>query len=650
MALISGRFSSSASVRRARGAGSSSRDAASRPLRVRDQPARLAHRDARDLEGPHIPVIGYLDVTSEELAVGRESRRCGSQQWLAFAVYALPARPSTGCSSGGSAPARSVPRGRAWPRASSRRWSATRPASSRRSGRGVARGRDPPGHARLLSPVVPARSSARQPRGTMEARGFGRTGERGRRARPGQGRPARASPAAFLLPAGGAVAVAQVGTPDVLLPRLRTALKDVSLRSSRARSSRFSARPARASPRSSARSPASCRISTGAASRGGSRWPAATRAASGRPTSPTRSRSSSRVPRTRSSSAASRTRSRSGSRTSATPAAQSSRARVALGARRRGASAWPSGAGDAVRRRAAARLPRVGARARAVAPPARRADLAARSRRRRSDPRPRVRERRRRRHLGAAARASTRALRSRALRRGGTADDRRVPRRGARAARAGVPAPRARPAPGSNFRRRDARPLDDVTYAYDAAPVLTGASLELRRGEVVALTGPNGAGKTTLAKIAAGLIEPDTGPGRAPGPRLLPVAGSGPLPRRRARRGRGRRSPSAATWGRVRKRWTRSAWPASASAIRAISPAASGSVWRSRPCSWQSPTCSSSTSPPAGSTLRARQSSQSFFAAPPPDRATLVVTHDLVFAGDVADSTVELAALEAAHA
>jgi len=31
-------------------------------------------------------------------------------------------------------------------------------------------------------------------------------------------------------------------------------------------------------------------------------------------------------------------------------------------------------------------------------------------------------------------------------------------------------------------------------------------------------------------------------------------------------------------------------------------------------------------------------------------RATLVVTHDLVFAGDVADSTVELAALEAAHA
>src|SRR5262249_8751157 len=35
--------------------------------------------------------------------------------------------------------------------------------------------------------------------------------------------------------------------------------------------------------------------------------------------------------------------------------------------------------------------------------------------------------------------------------------------------------------------------------------------LEVRRGEIVALTGPNGAGKTTLAKIAAGLLQPDAG-------------------------------------------------------------------------------------------------------------------------------------------
>jgi energy-coupling factor transport system ATP-binding protein len=51
----------------------------------------------------------------------------------------------------------------------------------------------------------------------------------------------------------------------------------------------------------------------------------------------------------------------------------------------------------------------------------------------------------------------------------------------------------------------------DVRFAYGDRVVLEGASLEVRRGEVVALTGPNGAGKTTLALIAAGLLEPDAG-------------------------------------------------------------------------------------------------------------------------------------------
>ena len=50
----------------------------------------------------------------------------------------------------------------------------------------------------------------------------------------------------------------------------------------------------------------------------------------------------------------------------------------------------------------------------------------------------------------------------------------------------------------------------DVSFAYDL-PVLRNASLQLNRGEVVALTGPNGSGKTTLAKLAAGLLTPQGG-------------------------------------------------------------------------------------------------------------------------------------------
>jgi energy-coupling factor transport system ATP-binding protein len=50
-----------------------------------------------------------------------------------------------------------------------------------------------------------------------------------------------------------------------------------------------------------------------------------------------------------------------------------------------------------------------------------------------------------------------------------------------------------------------------VSFAYGERPVLDAASLEVRRGEIVAVTGPNGVGKTTLAKIACGLLAPDAG-------------------------------------------------------------------------------------------------------------------------------------------
>jgi energy-coupling factor transport system ATP-binding protein len=53
--------------------------------------------------------------------------------------------------------------------------------------------------------------------------------------------------------------------------------------------------------------------------------------------------------------------------------------------------------------------------------------------------------------------------------------------------------------------------LRNVSYSYGELRALDNASLDVRRGEIVALTGPNGVGKTTLAQIACGLLEADTG-------------------------------------------------------------------------------------------------------------------------------------------
>ena len=54
---------------------------------------------------------------------------------------------------------------------------------------------------------------------------------------------------------------------------------------------------------------------------------------------------------------------------------------------------------------------------------------------------------------------------------------------------------------------------DEVSFTYPSReqPSLTGVSLSLRRGEVVALVGENGSGKTTLAKLLAGLYAPSSG-------------------------------------------------------------------------------------------------------------------------------------------
>jgi lipopolysaccharide export system ATP-binding protein len=50
-----------------------------------------------------------------------------------------------------------------------------------------------------------------------------------------------------------------------------------------------------------------------------------------------------------------------------------------------------------------------------------------------------------------------------------------------------------------------------VGKSFKKRPVLRGASVALRRGEVVGLLGPNGAGKTTCFYIITGLIDADYG-------------------------------------------------------------------------------------------------------------------------------------------
>jgi ATP-binding cassette subfamily F protein 3 len=53
--------------------------------------------------------------------------------------------------------------------------------------------------------------------------------------------------------------------------------------------------------------------------------------------------------------------------------------------------------------------------------------------------------------------------------------------------------------------------MRDVSVSYGAAPVFSGLSMEIRRGDRVAVVGPNGSGKSTLLKLIAGQLQPDQG-------------------------------------------------------------------------------------------------------------------------------------------
>src|SRR5438105_7917227 len=53
--------------------------------------------------------------------------------------------------------------------------------------------------------------------------------------------------------------------------------------------------------------------------------------------------------------------------------------------------------------------------------------------------------------------------------------------------------------------------LKDIALTFGGTPLLSGVELSVSSAERVCLIGRNGSGKSTLLKIAAGLIEPDSG-------------------------------------------------------------------------------------------------------------------------------------------
>jgi energy-coupling factor transporter ATP-binding protein EcfA2 len=53
--------------------------------------------------------------------------------------------------------------------------------------------------------------------------------------------------------------------------------------------------------------------------------------------------------------------------------------------------------------------------------------------------------------------------------------------------------------------------FENVAFGYDEQEVLHGISLEIKRGDIIAVLGANGAGKTTFVKHAIGLLKPKSG-------------------------------------------------------------------------------------------------------------------------------------------
>jgi phospholipid/cholesterol/gamma-HCH transport system ATP-binding protein len=74
------------------------------------------------------------------------------------------------------------------------------------------------------------------------------------------------------------------------------------------------------------------------------------------------------------------------------------------------------------------------------------------------------------------------------------------------------PTPQARPAASFDRRRTTAIELDGVTFGYDRTRnVLTGITMTIPRGSVVAIMGGSGCGKTTILRLIGGQLRPRAG-------------------------------------------------------------------------------------------------------------------------------------------
>jgi branched-chain amino acid transport system ATP-binding protein len=66
-------------------------------------------------------------------------------------------------------------------------------------------------------------------------------------------------------------------------------------------------------------------------------------------------------------------------------------------------------------------------------------------------------------------------------------------------------------APETDQQEPTALRLQDITAGYGGTVILRDLSIEVTRGQVVAMLGPNGVGKTTVLRVIAGLLQPTHG-------------------------------------------------------------------------------------------------------------------------------------------